>query len=80
VTFAPNDPAFIADPYPSYAELPESSPVVHDEATDHWLVSRYADVNSLLRDRRFGRTYHHIATPTEMGRPNEPEWHGRSGT
>src|ERR671918_2403961 len=54
VTFAPNDLAFIANPYPSYAELRESSPVLYDEATDHWLGSRYGDVTSLLRDRRFG--------------------------
>src|SRR5207245_4323067 len=27
-------------------------------------------------DRRFGRTYHHLATPAQMGRPDEPEWHG----
>ena len=76
MTFAPNDLAFIADPYPTYAELRDTAPVLYDEATDHWLVSRYEDVNSLLRDRRFGRTYHHIATHAEMGRPDEPEWHG----
>src|ERR671911_1745543 len=76
VTFAPNDLAFIADPYPTYAELRDTAPVLYDEATDHWLVSRYEDVNSLLRDRRFGRTYHHIATHAEMGRPDEPNWHG----
>ena len=75
MTFAPNDLAFIADPYPTYAELRDTAPVLYDEATDHWLVSRYEDVNALLRDRRFGRTYHHIATHTEMGRPDEPEWH-----
>jgi cytochrome P450 len=78
--FAPDDPAFIADPYPVYAELRERAPVVHDEATDHWLVSRYEDVNALLRDRRFGRTYLHRATHAEMGRPDDPPeldpfWH-----
>jgi cytochrome P450 len=75
VGFAPNDLSFIADPYPTYAELRAASPVLYDEATDHWLVSRYEDVNALLRDRRFGRTYHHIATHAEMGRQDEPEWH-----
>jgi cytochrome P450 len=48
--FDPADPAFIADPYPAYEELRELAPVRYDEATDHWLVSRYADVNALLRD------------------------------
>ncbi len=73
--FEPDDLGFIADPYPVYAELRERAPIWYHEPTDHWLVSRYADVNALLRDRRFGRTYHHLATHAEMGRPDEPEWH-----
>jgi cytochrome P450 len=78
--FAPQDPAFIADPYPVYVELRERAPVVYDEATDHWLVSRYEDVNASLRDRRFGRTYLHQATHAEMGHPDDPPeldpfWH-----
>jgi unspecific monooxygenase len=74
--FAPDDLAFIADPYPVYAEMRERTPIWYDEATDHWLVPRFADVNALLRDRRFGRTYHHMAMHAEMGRPEEPDWHG----
>lgn len=78
--FAPDDPTFVADPYPVYRRLRERAPVVHDGATDHWLVSRYADVNALLRDRRFGRTYLHRATHAEMGHPEDPPelgpfWH-----
>ncbi len=73
--FAPSDPAFIADPYPVYAELRERAPVLYDETTDHWLISRYEDVNALLRDRRFGRTYLHVATHEELGRPAPPAWH-----
>jgi cytochrome P450 len=78
--FRPWDVSFIADPYPAYTELRERAPVVYDEATDHWLVSRYHDVNALLRDRRFGRSYLHTATHDEMGRPPDPEflapfWH-----
>ena len=73
--FAPWDPAFVADPFPAYAALRERGPVHYDEATDHWLVPRYADVNALLRDRRFARSYLHVASHAEMGRPEEPEWH-----
>ena len=73
--FAPTELDFIADPYPVYAELRERAPVRYDEATDHWLISRYEDVNALLRDRRFGRTYRHLATHAEMGHPDPPEWH-----
>ena len=73
--FAPTDVGFIADPYERYAELRQNAPVLHDEATDHWLISRYEDVDALLRDRRFGRTYLHMATHREMDRPAPPEWH-----
>jgi cytochrome P450 len=74
--FAPDHLGFIADPYPVYAEMRERAPIWYHEPTDHWLVSRFTDVNALLRDRRFGRTYHHVATHAEMGRPEEPGWHG----
>ena len=70
--FLPDDPGFIADPYPVYSRLRGDHPVLYDEATDHWLISRYEDVNGLLRDRRFGRTYLHVATHEEMGRDPEP--------
>ena len=74
--FEPGDLRFVADPYPVYAELRERAPIWYHEPTDHWLVSRFDDVNALLRDRRFGRTYHHLATNADMGRPEEPSWHG----
>ena len=73
--FAPADVAFIADPYADYAELRERAPALYDEATDHWLISRFADVDALLRDRRFGRTYLHVGTHADMGRPTPPDWH-----
>jgi cytochrome P450 len=78
--FAPDDLGFVANPYHVYAELRRLAPVVYDEGTDHWLVSRYDDVSGLLRDRRFGRTYLHVATHGEMGRPDDqaqlgPFWH-----
>jgi cytochrome P450 len=73
--FAPWDVSFVANPYPVYARLRERHPVLYDEVTDHWLVSRFEDVNALLRDRRFGRTYLHTATHAEMGRPEDVSWH-----
>jgi len=78
--FAPDDPSFVADPYPIYRRLRSQAPLHYDEATDHWLVSRYEDVNALLRDRRLGRTYRHVATDPEMGRSTPPAdqspfWH-----
>jgi cytochrome P450 len=74
--FTPADPGFVADPYPAYARLREAGRVLYDPASDHWLVPHHADVSALLRDRRFGRTYLHVATHAEMGRPEEPEYLG----
>jgi cytochrome P450 len=78
--FQPQEIGFIADPYPAYDELRRAGRIHYDERTDHWLITRHADVNALLRDRRFGRTYLHRATHEEMGRPPDPEleapfWH-----
>ena len=73
--FAPEDPDFIRDPYPALAALRGGPAVAYDEATDHWLVARHEHVNATLRDRRFGRTYHHLATDAEMGRDAAPGWH-----
>jgi cytochrome P450 len=78
--FAPHDPAFIANPYPVYAELRDAGRIHYHEDTNQWIVPHHADVTALLRDRRFGRTYHHLAAHAEMGRPEDAEearefWH-----
>lgn len=73
--FDPSDPAFIADPYPVYQRLREDHPILWNPATGQWLISRHADVNRLLRDRRLGRTYLHQATHAEFGRQEPPAWH-----
>ena len=49
-TLDPYDPAFQADPYPSYAKLRESAPVVRLTEPDVWLLSRHADVAQALAD------------------------------
>lgn len=49
-------PEQLADPYPSYALLRETAPVFHVPDTTMWLVSRYADVTAVLRDKRLGHT------------------------
>ncbi len=73
--FDPLDRAFIADPYPVYDRLRADHPLLWSPATGQWIVSRYADVNALLRDRRLGRTYLHVASHAEMGHDEPPEWH-----
>jgi cytochrome P450 len=72
--FEPGDPAFVADPYPVYERLRAEAAMLYHPPTNQWLVPRHADVSRLLRDRRLGRTYLHVATHAEMGRPAEPEW------
>ncbi len=74
--YAPADPAFIADPYAVFARLRADNPVIFDPGTNQWLVSRFADVNALLRDRRLGRSYVHVATHEDFGRTPPPEWQG----
>ena len=74
MTYDPWSPEFVADPYPAYAELRRDRPVYFDEPTGQWVVTRHADVNALLRDRRLGRTYLHVASHEEFGRPEEPEF------
>ena len=53
--FAPQDPDFIADPYPTYARLRDEAPIFYYEPWDKWILTAYEDVNALLRDKRLGR-------------------------
>ncbi|WP_171109752.1 MULTISPECIES: cytochrome P450 [unclassified Streptomyces] len=73
--FDPWDPAFLADPYPAYAELRAQGRVIRYEPTDQWLVPHHADVSALLRDRRLGRTYQHRFTHEEFHRTPPPPEH-----
>ena len=46
-------PEFLTNPYPYYSQLQDEDPVHRAEGV--WLVTRYDDVASMLRDERFGR-------------------------
>jgi cytochrome P450 len=70
--YDPWDPAFVADPYPALARLRDEAPLIFDERTNQWLVSRHGDVSALLRDRRLGRTYLHVASHEAWGRTSPP--------
>ena len=72
VSLNPRDPAFVQDPYPSYAELRARRPVFYWEELGHWCFAGYEDVSNLLRDRRFGRQILHLATREELGWPEPP--------
>jgi cytochrome P450 len=43
-----------SDPYPLYRQLRETAPI-HESAMGLWVVSRYDDVNEVLRNQRIGR-------------------------
>ncbi|MET8753850.1 cytochrome P450 [Streptomyces sp. NPDC004667] len=45
-------PDFFRDPYPVYARMREADPVHFHAPLNAWLLSRYEDVDFLLRDRR----------------------------
>lgn len=72
--FDPWNPEFVAHPYDVYRQLRDTEPVRYFEPTGQWLVARHKDVNAALRDRRLGRSYLHLATHEEFGRPAEPEF------
>jgi cytochrome P450 len=49
IGFDPNDPAFIADPYPAYNHLRKTAPISYVEQLNGWFFTRYADVAAILR-------------------------------
>jgi cytochrome P450 len=51
VQFNPMDPAFVADPYPTYHRLRAEDPV-HHSPLGFWVLTRYPDVMAMLRDPR----------------------------
>lgn len=70
------DPAFYSDPNRAYAALHAACPTFYWQEQKLWFFTGYDRVNSLLRDRRFGRQILHIATREELGMP-EPAAHTR---
>ncbi|MER3444484.1 MAG: cytochrome P450 [Meiothermus sp.] len=61
--FDPTDPAFLSNPYPTYRRLREESPIFFFEKWNAYVLTRYEDVNTLLRDRKLGRVL-----------DNHPQW------
>jgi cytochrome P450 len=50
-----NNAEFFADPYPTYARLRASEGPTYSEAEATWLVTRYDDVEMVLKDPRFSK-------------------------
>jgi pimeloyl-[acyl-carrier protein] synthase len=69
--FNPLSPAFHADPYPFYRQLRESDPV-HLSALGIWILTRYDDCVTALRDGRFGRDRFEAILAAQYGDESEP--------
>src|SRR5918912_3205091 len=54
IQFNPMDPAFVADPYPTYHRLRAEDPV-HHSPMGFWVLTRYDDVVAALRDPRLAK-------------------------
>jgi cytochrome P450 len=48
--FRPFDDAYLTDPYAVFASIRRDEPVFYSEEIDHWVVSRYDDVRTVMRD------------------------------
>ena len=74
-----NSPAFFQDPYPAYARLRARREPVYNEATQAWMITRFADVESVLRDPRISKKIQRAtATPFETSVLfRDPPDHGR---
>jgi unspecific monooxygenase len=64
-----HDPAFVRDPYPRLAALRDTAPVFYDPVLDKVFLTRYDDVSSTLRSRRFGTSILHVLSRDELGWP-----------
>lgn len=49
--------AFVADPYPVFAQLRAAGRPVWHDGLGLWLAVRHADADAVLRDRRLGRVF-----------------------
>jgi cytochrome P450 len=56
IEFNPLSPDFIRDPYPAYKKLREAAPI-YRTAFGPYLATRYEDVATILRDKRFGKDF-----------------------
>ncbi|MCB1685158.1 MAG: cytochrome P450 [Pseudomonadales bacterium] len=59
-------PETIADPYPMYRHLQESNPLLVLEDANMMIVSRYSDVQTVLRDRALGHSDDSMMTEEQL--------------
>lgn len=62
-------PEFKANPFPFYARLRAEQPVSQTTLPDKtrvWLITRYEDVHTLLKDERFAKNRRNAMTPEQL--------------
>ena len=63
VAYRPLSPRFVADPYPLYRQLRDRDPIHRSIFADQVVVSRYADIDRILRDHRnFGNDFSKVTS------------------
>ena len=72
--FNPFSPEFVRDPYPTYDRLREESPI-HKTVLGSWLLTRYDDVNFVLKHPRVSSDYRNWTRFAARGNraANDPE-------
>jgi pimeloyl-[acyl-carrier protein] synthase len=71
IAFNPMDPAFVADPYPTYRRLLAEDPV-HHSPMGFWVLTRYEDVVAALRDPRLAKEAIAAFVAARFGAPVPP--------
>ena len=51
INYRPDDPAFLADPFPLYAQMQDEDPVHWSPHLKAWVLTRYDDVKGVCLDR-----------------------------
>lgn len=59
--FDPFSPDYVQNPYPTYRRLREEDPI-HWSPLGFWVLTRFEDVDYVLRDKRFGQNLAHLLT------------------
>ncbi len=59
----PQDPEFIANPYPVYDRLRRTNPIFYDDHWKLWMLTTFEDISNLLKDKRLGRDIPVATTP-----------------
>jgi len=73
VRLNPKDPHFYQNPYPYYEKIRAEAPIFYWEDFKVWCFVNHADVNAVLRSRKFGTQIDHLASRETLGLAPIPE-------